>query len=166
MGQLPTHPALVHLPIALALVMPLLTSGLLALWWRGVLPRKAWLIAIAMQALLVVGGMASLSTGERDEERVEALVPEAAIEAHEDAAKVFVAAGAATLLMAIGAAAIRGERGARIAAGAATAMTVVVLGLGYRVGEAGGRLVYEHGAARAFTDAPAAVVQVSSADDE
>ena len=34
---MPVHPMLVHLPIALAVLMPLVSAGLLIAWWRGAL---------------------------------------------------------------------------------------------------------------------------------
>jgi hypothetical protein len=43
------------------------------------------------------------------------------------------------------------------AAAAAFLGTLLVFGLGYRTGEAGGRLVYQHGAARAYVG-PGAVL--------
>ena len=165
MEQLPLHPAVVHLPIALALLMPLLAGGLLLAWWRGALPRRAWLIGVAMQALLVVTGLASLRTGEAEEERVEAVVPESAIEAHEEAAEAFVFAGAAALLLTIAAAAVRNEKVARPLAGVATVATLAVLGLGYRTGEAGGRLVYQHDAGRAYVAAPAGAPPIAADED-
>ena len=42
METLPLHPKIVHLPIALAVLMPLITAGLLIAWWRDMLPRRAW----------------------------------------------------------------------------------------------------------------------------
>ena len=109
----PLHPKLVHLPIALAVLMPLISIGLLAAWWRGVLPRRTWVIAAALQVLLVGSGLAALRTGEADEERVEAVVPEAALEAHEAAANTFVLASAAVLVLALLAVALPRERAAR-----------------------------------------------------
>ena len=38
MNPLPVHAIVVHLPIALAVLMPVLSAGLLAAWWRGLLP--------------------------------------------------------------------------------------------------------------------------------
>lgn len=148
---MPLHPQIVHLPIALAVLMPLLSLALLGAWWRGMLPRRAWLLVVALQALLLASGFAASQTGEGDEERVEAVVPEAAIEAHEEAAETFLGGSAAVLLLAVLAGVVRRERPAQALAAATVAGTLVVLGLGYRVGEAGGRLVYEHGAAAAWT---------------
>ena len=42
MDTLPLHPKIVHLPIALAVLMPLITAGLLIAWWRDMLPRRTW----------------------------------------------------------------------------------------------------------------------------
>jgi len=147
---LPFHPKVVHLPIALAVLMPLVSAGLLAAWWSEVLPRRAWAIAVLLQALLLGSGIAGLRSGEADEERVERVVAEKRIEEHEEAAEAFVWGAGAVLLLAIGAAAVRNERAARSLAAAAAAGTLVVLFLGYRTGEAGGRLVYQHGAASAY----------------
>lgn len=148
--DLPLHPKLVHLPIALAVLMPLVTAGLLAAWWRGWLPRRTWLVAVILQGVLLGSGLLAQRSGEADEDRAEAVAPEAAIEDHEEAATVFVAASAVVLVITAAAAALRNERAARAAAALATVGAVAVLWLGYRVGEAGGRLVYQHGAAAAF----------------
>ncbi len=147
MDTLPLHPKIVHLPIALAVLMPLITAGLLIAWWRDMLPRRAWWIAVALQLVLVGSALYARETGEADEERVEARVGDAPLEAHEEAATVFLI-GAVVALVAVGAAAvIRPEGLARGAAAAAVLAALVVLGLGYRVGQAGGALVYQHGAA-------------------
>lgn len=143
------HPQIVHLPIALAVLMPLIAGGLLITWWRAALPRRAWWIAVALQAILVASALAAMRTGEGDEERVERVVPEEAIEAHEEAAEVFLAGAIGVLLLAIAAGAVPRERAAQALAVAATVGTLAVFALGYRVGRAGGALVYEHGAATA-----------------
>lgn len=149
---MPLHPKLVHLPIALAVLMPLLSFGLLAAWWRGALQRRTWILVIALQALLVGSGLLAMRSGEADEERVEQVVNEAAIEAHEEAAEIFVIGSGAVLVFALGAGLIRRERTAQGIAALAAVGTLGVLGLGYRTGQAGGELVYRHGAATAFAD--------------
>jgi uncharacterized membrane protein len=150
MDLLPLHPKLVHLPIALAVIVPLVMAGLLAAWWRDVLPRRTWWLAAALQVLLVGSGVAALQSGEADEERVERAVPEAAIEAHEEAAEGFMIGAALVLVIAIAAGVVRGPRAALGLAALASVGSLAVLGLGYRTGEAGGRLVYQHGAAAAL----------------
>ncbi len=151
MDQLLFHPKVVHLPVALAVLMPLVSGGLLLAWWTQALPRRTWIVAVLLQAMLVASGVVALRTGEAEEERVERVVAEKLIEAHEEAAEAFVWGAGAILLIHLAAAALRREEAARMAAGAAVLGTLVVLFLGYRTGEAGGRLVYEHGAATAYT---------------
>lgn len=158
--NLPLHPQLVHVPIALAVLMPLISGGLLLAWWRGWLPRRTWLAAVALQGILVGAGLLAIRSGEADEERVESIVAESVLEAHEEAASIFVAGAALVLVLAAAGAALRGERAARLVAGIATAGTLAVFGLGYRVGEAGGRLVYEHGAASTYTTGAATTTTV------
>lgn len=150
------HPKLVHLPIALGVLMPLMSLGALLAWWRGWLPKRAWAFVVALQALLVLSGVAALRTGSIDEERVERVVAEARIEAHEEAAELFVWGAAGVLAVALAVAAVRSERTARAIATLAMVGTFGVLYLGYRTGEAGGRLVYQDGAASAFTGATGA----------
>lgn len=150
MDTLPLHPKLVHLPIALAMLMPLVSAGLLVAWFRDLLPRRVWAIAVALQVLLVVASLGAMRSGEGDEERVESVVAESAIETHEEAAEAFTwATGGVLLLFAAGL--VLPAAAGRAAAAAATAATLVVLVLGYRVGQAGGSLVYRHGAASAWT---------------
>lgn len=144
------HPKLVHVPMALGVLMPLVAAGLALAWWRGWLPARAWLVAIALQLVLVGSGVLALRTGEADEERVEKVVPERLIEAHEEAAEAFVGASAVVLAGMLLALALASRRAGPPTALAATLGTVAVLALGYRTGQAGGALVYEHGAAQAF----------------
>lgn len=155
MGSLPLHPMIVHLPIALGVLMPLIAAAILWAWWRGVLPRPAWWGAVALQGMLVLSGVAALRSGEADEERVEEVVPESAIELHEEAAQVFVAGAGLVLALAIAAALLKDEARAKQVAIASAAGTLLVLYLGYRVGEAGGELVYRHDAAAAWASAGA-----------
>lgn len=93
--ETPLHPALVHLPLGLAAVLPIAALGLALALWRGWLPARAWVGLVVLQAMLVAGGVVALRTGEADEERVERTVGEASIEAHEHAAQRFDAPPAA-----------------------------------------------------------------------
>jgi hypothetical protein len=130
--------------------MPLVAAGLLVAWWRKWLPAKSWLIAVALQAALFGSGLVAMQTGQAQEERVESVVAEQVIEHHEEAAEAFVWAAGGVLGIMLLAAAYRNRSAGVGLALAATLGTVLVLGLGYRTGEAGGALVYEHGAARAY----------------
>lgn len=150
MDLLPLHPKIVHLPIALAVLMPVMSAGLLAAWRAEFLPRRTWIIAVLLQGVLLASGIAGLRTGETEEDRVERVVAEQRIEAHEEAAERFVWAAGAVFVLAVAAAALRDEGHARRVAIATTLGTLLVLFLGYRTGETGGRLVYQYGAANAY----------------
>jgi uncharacterized membrane protein len=150
MSLLLLHPKLVHLPIALAVVVPLVALAVIVAWRRNLLPRRAWLLVVGLQALLVGGGLLAMQTGELDEEPVERVVAERHIETHEEAAERFVWGGTALLGLMGLAGLLRGENAARRTATAATAGSLLVLLLGYQAGAAGGRLVYEHGAASSY----------------
>lgn len=153
MDTLPLHPRLVHLPIALAVLMPMVSAGLLLMWVRDLLPRRTWIVALALQFLLVASSVVAMRTGENEEEAVEKAVPESAIEAHEEAAEVFTWTAAGVLVLFVAGAALPWAAAARSAAAGATVGTLIVLFLGYRVGQAGGELVYQHGAASVYTKA-------------
>jgi hypothetical protein len=144
------HPKVVHIPMALGALMPLVTAAIALAWWRKWLPARSWVLAVALQVVLLASGVVALQTGETEEDRVEHIVPEPVVEAHEEAAEVFVwASGAVLGLMLLALVTSRRRPGLPLAA-VATVGSLVVLGLGYRTGQAGGELVYQHGAANAY----------------
>lgn len=148
---MPLHPRLVHLPLALAVLMPLVALVIGVAWWRGHLPRRAWALVVGLQSLLVLSGFTALSSGQLDAERVASVVARAAIEQHDEAASSFVFGALGLLGLMVTALIAKNEAQARRLSIGSVIGAVFVLWLGYRTGEAGGRLVYEHGAARAFT---------------
>jgi uncharacterized membrane protein len=147
------HPKLVHLPIALAVLMPLISSGVLLAWWRGWFPKAVWALVVALQLILVGSSFAAMNTGEEDEERVEEVVPEDAIEAHEEAAELFTWSAVALLVLMIAGGAIPRERASQAVALASALGTLGILGLGFEVGARGGEIVYEHDSPSAFKKA-------------
>lgn len=153
MDQLLFHPKVVHLPIALAILMPLVTGGVALAWWRGWLDRRVWVLVLLLQAALAGSGLVAMNAGEAEEERVEEVVPERYIEAHEEAAEAFVWASAIVLGLMLLPLVLSEGRFRTMAVVGAFLGTLLVFGLGYRAGEAGGRLVYEHGAAQAYVGA-------------
>lgn len=157
------HPKVVHLPMALAILMPAIGGGVIFAIWRGWLDRRAWVGVVLLQAVLVGSGIVAMNTGEREEERVEAVVSERYIEAHEEAAESFVWASAAVLLLMALPLGIPAGRGRQAASLGALLGTLVVFGLGYNVGRAGGELVYQHGAAQAYWGQPGISADASSA---
>lgn len=170
--ELPLHPKLVHLPIALAILMPLLASGVMLAIWREWFPKRVWSLVVAGQLLLVGSGILALRSGENDEERVERVVAESVLERHEEAGERFTWAGGLLLAISVLPLLLRRRRGC-LAAGAATcAGTLAVLGLGYQVGQLGGEIVYGHNGASVFaapapgTPMPAGVRSKAVDDDD
>jgi uncharacterized membrane protein len=146
----PLHPALVHLPMALAVLVPLFAVGAVVAIRRGALPMRTWSLALAMFFALAVSGVVSQETGESQEERVESAVPRVAFQAHNAAADRFVVLSAVLVLIAgVGLLPARSGAVARLVA---TAGSLAVLAAGYQVGHTGGALVYRYGAAGAYTN--------------
>lgn len=150
MGSMPLHPAIVHLPLALAILMPLVASGFAWALWTGRVRPRAWLAVVAFQALLLGSGLVATRTGEAEEERVENVIQESALHQHEALADQFVWAGGFTLVLAGLVLVVRRPTAARALVSGVVASTLVVAALGLRVGHAGGQLVYVHGAASAY----------------
>jgi uncharacterized membrane protein len=150
----PLHPVLVHLPLGLAVIMPLISAGVLFAWFKGWLNLRAWAVVVMLQLALAVGGFAALQSGEQDEDAVERVVPESAIEAHEEAAQVFVWVAAATLVLSAAALVVPGQKLKQSLALATVVGTLGVLGAGYVTGKRGGELVYTHNAGSVYS-APA-----------
>lgn len=146
----PLHPALVHFPIVLALLAPLVALAVLIAIRTGRAPAKAWLAVVLLQALVVGTGWLTAETGEEEEERVERVVSEEPIEAHEEAAERFLWLAGAGLVVS-GAGLLPGGLGS---AGRALALIVSLGGAVAvaQVGHSGGELVYRHGAALAYLD--------------
>ena len=145
----PLHPAVVHLPVAFAVVLPVFALG--AIWFirRGARPRAAWGVTVAMAAALVASAWVSLQTGEQQEERVEDVVPRTSIHQHEEAADAFMAVSAGVLVLAIGG--LAAGRLGQASRWVTAAGTLAVLVAGWNVGHSGGMLVYRDGAGSAYT---------------
>jgi uncharacterized membrane protein len=144
----PLHPAVVHFPIVLVVLLPIVALISLVLIRRGASPRKAWIPVIALAVGLMGASWVAIQTGEREEEAVERVVGDRPIHEHEEAAELFLSLTAGmALLMAVGFTA--GLPG-RIARPVATAGAVLLVAAGYQVGHTGGDLVYEHGAGSAY----------------
>ena len=157
MTSLPLHPAIVHLPLGLAFVLPALAIGYAWAVWKGKVRARAWLAIVALQAVLLAAGVVAMNTGEREEDRVERVVPSAALEQHEAYAEHFVWATGFTLVLAGLVLVSRRPAIAHALTLATVAGTIVVAAAAIRVGHAGGRLVYVHNAGSAYGGAaPAA----------
>lgn len=158
----PLHPAIVHFPIVLAVLLPIFAA--VAMWTigRGTTPRRGWAAPVGLAAALALSAWLAVQTGEAQEEQVERVVAEQPLHAHEEAAETFlVASGVLALVIATG---LIGGRAGTIARGLGTAAAVAFVGLAAWVGHSGGELVYRHGAASAYANpsgAPQSASRVS-----
>lgn len=151
--MLPLHPLVVHFPIVLSVLLPI--SAAWALWAirKGTTPRRAWAVPAAMAAALALSSLAAVKTGETQTERVERFVADQPLDTHEEAAETFLAfSSGLALLVAVGL--FRGKLGG-LARGVGTAGAIGLVALGAYVGHSGGKLVYQYGAANAYTGAQA-----------
>ncbi len=158
----PLHPAIVHFPVVLVLLLPLVAAMALVAIRRGVAPRTAWTLPTLCAAGLALSSWAAVETGEQEEERVESVVPEPAVDSHSQAAERFLFLSGGMLLL-VGAGFLPGRTGSTLR-GVATAAALGLTAAGYQVGHSGGALVYRHGAASAYGSAGTAAAGTRAGD--
>jgi uncharacterized membrane protein len=145
----PLHPAVVHFPIVLVVLLPLVALAALIIIKRGGSVRSSWLPVVALSAALAGASWLAVQTGEREEDVVEQVVAESAIHEHEERAELFFPLTLAAVLF-VSAGLLQGRPG-RVMRGASLALALGLMYAGYQVGHSGGELVYEHGAAKAYS---------------
>jgi len=144
----PLHPAVVHFPIVLVVLLPLAAMTALLLIRRGAEARKIW-VPVTVIAFALAGSVwVAVQTGEREEEAVEEVVSESAIHEHEEAAELFLPLSLGVLML-VGAGLLK-DRPGQVARIMGTTAAVLLVVVGFNVGRTGGELVYEHGAASAY----------------
>lgn len=145
----PLHPAVVHFPIVLMILLPLAAIGALWAIRRGSTVTRAWAFPVAAAAALAASAWAAVETGEGDEDRAEDVVGEQALKTHEAAAERFLLLASGVLVI-TAAGLLRGNLGrASRALGTAAALGLIIAG--YQVGHSGGRLVYGDGTSRGIS---------------
>lgn len=144
----PLHPAVVHFPIVLTLLLPLVALGALWAIRGGAAPLKAWGAVVALGGGLLLSSWAAVRTGEAQEERVEEVVSEAAMHGHEEAGERFLLLAGIGFLV-LGAGLVPGIAG-RTGRILGTAAALALVAAAWQVGHTGGELVYRHGAAVAY----------------
>ena len=142
---LPLHPAIVHVPMGLALAMPFLAIALAVAVWRHALPRRALAIVVGLQLLLAAAAVAAGRTGDAEHEAAERLAPRAAIHDHEEAGERVIWSSVAVLALSA-AAAFAPTRRVTLLAALTAAGTLVVAAFAVDAGRRGGELVFRYGA--------------------
>lgn len=149
---MPLHPAIVHLPIALTFILPVL---ILIFAWAikaGKMSKEMWLVIVGLQVLVTVSGYVSLETGETDEEKVGVIVGKELIHHHEESAEIFT--GMTVISLAAGIVvwflqpAIQDK--ARFAV---VLISLLPVFFAFRTGKMGGEIVYRFGGGSAHADA-------------
>ncbi len=146
----PLHPAVVHMPIAMAVLAPVLILVALILIRKTGSVVAPWLPVVVVALMMAGSAWMALETGEDEEDRVEQVVSRDAIHEHEERAELFLWSAVVLAVTAIGGL-LKGRWGATMR-WAALAVCLVALVLAVRVGGSGGELVYEHGAASAYVE--------------
>jgi uncharacterized membrane protein len=153
----PLHPAVVHFPLALSVLVPLVAALILLAIRSGRAAPSSWALVVLLQALLAGSAFLAHETGHDQEERVEKVVEERFIEEHEEAASWLLWVSVAGI--AVSAAGLaRGGAGVWLRGGA-FAVSLLTLAIAVRTGHLGGELVYRHGAASAYLESPPAPPQ-------
>ena len=155
---IPLHPLVVHFPVVLAVLLPIAIVVALVAISKGAALRRVWSVPAAIAAALALSAWVATETGESQEDRVEHVVAESALNGHEEAAERFLVLSGVLALVAI-AGLSRGTVG-RAARLVTAAGAVGVLGAGVQVGHSGGVLVYREGAASAYANAPAGAPEI------
>lgn len=141
----PLHPFVVHAPIVLGVLLPIVAIGALVAIRSGIALRPAWAVVVTLSAALALSAFVAVRSGQEDEEIVEEVVSGRVLHEHEEAGERYLwLSGAVLALAALGLAPGmlgRGSRYATVAGG------VLLVAAAVNVGHLGGQLVYEYGAA-------------------
>lgn len=166
MPTLPIHPAIVHVPLGVAMVLPFVALAVTLAVWRKRWPREALALVAGLQLVVAAGGFTAMWLGHADEKQAALTAPHAAIHEHEEAGEAFVWVAVGVLAVAIAALFVP-QRLAPALAALTTAGTLAVAALGVNAGEKGGALVFHHGAAvHAVPLPPGATVPAAGADHD
>lgn len=148
---MPLHPVIVHLPLALTFLLPILVLVFAWAIKSGKMSKELWLVIIGIQILITGSGYLSLETGEIDEEKVSAIVSKKIVHEHEEAAEIFV--GTTVISLASGIVALflqpAFQEKARLAV---IFLSLLPVFFGWKAGNLGGEIVYRHGGASAHSD--------------
>ena len=146
MFDLPLHPIVVHLPIVLGSLLPVLA---ILLWWaikKWQWTPKVWALVSAVALVYTLSATGAVLLGEEDEEKVEKVISEEVIEEHEEAGELIPWLAGTLFLVSLGGFTVKYSKRAQLAMIVLSLVGIVPL---VNAGHTGGELVYKHGAAMA-----------------
>lgn len=144
MFDLPLHPIVVHFPIVLGVLLPFLAILLWLAIKKWDWTPKVWALVSAVALVYCLFATAAVLLGEEDEEKVEKVISEEVIEAHEEAGELIPWLAGTLLLVSLGGFTVKYSKQAKAAVIVLSLAGIVPLA---NAGHTGGELVYEHGAA-------------------
>ena len=147
--MLPLHPFMAHIPLVLALCLPIvLVSSIVFIMKKKISPRIWWL-PVVVQITIVIFSYIALETGEAQEDTVLQFVAKPFVQQHENAAEIFSGLGVILLgLMVV--VLFVGENLARNLRFLTAALSLIPLAAGLYAGRLGGAIAYTHGGAEAY----------------
>lgn len=137
----PLHPAVVHFPIVLMFVAPLVAGWAI---WRMRTPEygnRVWLIVPVLLSAVAVSSFVAVQTGEDGEDFAEQYVDHDTVEEHEEQGTQFMWFAIASLVIAA-TGFLPGRTGSALRY-LTLVMVLVGAGLVTRTGHSGGQMVYE-----------------------
>ena len=136
------HPAVVHVPVGLALILPLLVVGMALARWRGWLRPRSWIVVVVLQVLILGGALLAQQTGEALEDHGEQIAGEQAVEAHEESAEVFTVAAGVSLLLFGSVLFVGARKPSAVLLLTSVAASLLVALLAARAGQLGGKVTH------------------------
>ena len=158
----PLHPAIVHMPLTLAALLPLIVIAVMVGVRFGVPAQRSWRLVVVVLILLAGSAIVAVETGEDEEDAVEEVVDHDIIHEHEERAELFRNLSVLTLLIGFGG--LAGGKLGAFSRGAGTGLVFALAVLAWRTGESGGDLVYQHGAANAYIESQSGGASVSDGE--
>ncbi|MBT4790299.1 MAG: hypothetical protein HON90_01905 [Halobacteriovoraceae bacterium] len=162
MSNIPLHPLIVHFTMGVVLILPIITCTVLLLIHLKKATGTALLFVLIVHAGLAVSVNLSSAMGERDERVIakltdknshhqnfidSRLIDNELVASHEEEAGIFMIINYVFLLISIG---LYGGKLSTIKKIAILFMQSLLIYFAYNVATSGGKLVYLHGAAKAF----------------
>lgn len=142
MNQIPLHPAIVHLPLGVAVTAPILALALFFAVSKGWLGARAFALLGLLQILALGAGALALNTGEQEEDRLEGRISKAALKAHEERADVFMGTLGVALLLSAAAALWKPGTGRTLVMTGAVVASLASAGMAVATGKAGGNVAW------------------------
>ncbi len=173
--NLPLHPFIVHFPVALAFILPVLALVVAVMIKKRKFPMESWFLIIGLQVLVTGFGYIALETGETEEVEVSKVLDKSLINKHEEAAEIFVGSTVIILALSVALAFLREDLQSWLQY-AVVALSLISCGLAYKAGVLGAELVYRYGATAAYgkevpashviTPKPSGIILKSSDENE